>query len=247
MNTLSLKYKSLFYSLFAHIFLALLLVAVYMKEEKKHEVYSLVKLQSMTICAPSTDKVLEKKQEKPLVKKASKLLTKKIIEKPIKPIEKKELKKKIIPVQKLTAKEIVVQKPKLPVEKVEKASVEEVEKIVAETEAQVSEQSAPAVAVSKPKLSYEAQYIQDNIALINALIKKNLFYPRLAKKRGLQGEAMVSFTLSLNGEVLEIEALGDLSSILKKSAIKTIKKASFSFPHPQEVLALRIPIVYKLH
>jgi len=38
-----------------------------------------------------------------------------------------------------------------------------------------------------------------------------------------------------------------VASILKKSALKTVKKASDDFPHPSQVLTLQIPIVYKLH
>jgi periplasmic protein TonB len=111
----------------------------------------------------------------------------------------------------------------------------------------LEEQSAQTVVSAEPEPSYEAQYMEDHIALINALIKKNLSYPRLAQKRGLQGKTMVSFTLGMDGKISDIEALGIIASILKKSAIKTVQKASSSFPHPKETLALRIPIVYKLY
>ena len=233
-----------------------------MQEDKKHEVYSLVKLQNLSICSPDVQKSVEMEPVKTPVKKIDKPLVKKSITKavkPRKPLEKKIVKKEIVPIKKTASKEVVlarhesavVEIEKKPLEKtapeIQKESVQEEKVLVVKEEAVSQEKNAPSPVISQVKLSYEAQYLQDNIALINSLIKKNLFYPRLAKKRGLQGEAMVSFTLSLEGKILEIQALGKLSSILKKSAIKTIEKASYSFPHPQEVLALRIPIVYKLH
>jgi len=245
MNTLSLKHKSLFYSLLIHSSLvALVFFAMYTTKEEKHEVYSLVNLQSMYICAPSAAKPLKKRQEIVQRPRSEKPVVNPVVKK-IKPLEKK-LVKKVLPKQRPMSRKVLVKKEE-PVKKQEELTKTFEPSQVATKTAVAEEKTAPVVTVSEKKLSYEAQYMQDNIALINALIKKNLFYPRLAKKRGMQGKAMVSFTLNVDGEVIGIKALGDLSSILKKSAIKTVRKASFSFPHPHQVLALRIPIVYKLH
>ena len=248
MNFLSLKHKSFFYSLSIHLVLALLVLAVYMKQDEKHEVYSLVNLKSMQICTPSMSKPVEKKQAKPQRKKLVYQKVKKPVKQVSKPFAKPLIAKKTVPVKSVPIKEVAMVEPEVQkVEEVLEKPAEVQEEVIENNEVALVEEAAPVVAVSEPQVNYEAQYIQDNIALINALIKKNLFYPRLAKKRGLQGKAMVSFTLNIDGEVIDIKALGDLSSVLKKSAIKTVEKASFSFPHPQEVLALRIPIVYKLH
>lgn len=248
MNSMSLKHKSFFYSLFIHLVPALVVLAVYMKHDEKHEVYSLINLKSLEICTPSVSKPIENIQVKPQRKKLVKKELKKPVEKVLKPFVKPLIQKKMVVVKDLPIKKVAMLEPV--VQKIEKAIDEPVqvqEEVIENTEVALVEEAAPVIAVSEPKVSYEAQYIQDNIALINALIKKNLYYPRLAKKRGLQGKAMVSFTLNLEGQVLDIQALGLLSSILKKSAIKTVQKASSAFPHPSEVLALRIPIVYKLH
>jgi protein TonB len=252
MNSLSLKHKSFFYSLTIHLVLVLIALAVYMKKNENHEVYSLVNLKSLEICTPDIAKPVEQKQTRPVRKHFVEKEMKKPIAKPVvkvtEPLVPPLMTKKRVPVVSERVKEVAVIEPEVlkAKEAVEKP-VEAQEEVKETTEIAAVEETAPVVAVSKPKVSYEAQYIQDNIALINALIKKNLSYPKIAKKRGLQGKAMVSFTLNLEGEVLDIEALGVLSAILKKSAIKTVKKASSDFPRPTRVLALRIPIVYKLH
>ncbi len=118
------------------------------------------------------------------------------------------------------------------------------ETIVAQTNAQ--EVASAPVSEYDLKIACEKQYVQDNLALINALIRQNLYYPRIAKKRGMQGKAMVAFTLNTKGEVIDVKTLGEIASILSKAAVKTIRKAAASFPHPKVDLSLQIPIVYKL-
>jgi|GEM_PF-6791262 len=245
MNSASLKYKSFFYSLAIHLALGIIVLSVYLQEDEKHEVYSLINLNSIQICTPDIEEPLVKEALKPKKKLKLKKEESKPEKKISKPIKKTVIVKKIAPLKSEPLRDLLVVKREMIEDKKEPEEEVEIQKeVIAEKEVR---QNSPLVSLSEPKVSYEAKYMQDNIALINALIKKNLSYPRLAKKRGLQGKAMVSFTLNMEGEVLDIEALGILSSILKKSAIKTVRKASSSFPHPSQVLALRIPIVYKLH
>jgi len=255
MNSAGLKYKSFFYSLSIHMFFALIVVFIYIKQDKEHETYSLVNLNSMTICSPAVQsapdssilKVRHSKTPPPEVAAEKKKVVKKAVQAK-KPVVKKAetaplktvavLEEKSIPE---SVEEVIVQEEEI-LEASEQESAPPVMK-----EASSQEQSAQTVVSAEPEPSYEAQYMEDHIALINALIKKNLSYPRLAQKRGLQGKTMVSFTLGMDGKISDIEALGFIASILKKSAIKTVQKASSSFPHPKEALALRIPIVYKLY
>jgi protein TonB len=189
---------------------------------------------------------------------------KKVVVKPIsKPLVKPTpiVKKKIIPVVKkktVPVKEVLAVEEPMVIEKeieltpvvveeiavVEPEVVEEVkqEHVVAKAMLTQMQEIIPVVNVTP-----EEQYMDENLAIINALIKRNLSYPRLAKKRGLQGKAMVLFTLDKEGNIVEISASGEVASILKKSALKTVKKASNSFPKPSQALTLQIPIVYKLH
>jgi periplasmic protein TonB len=258
MNSTGLKYKSFFYSFSIHMFFALIVLFIYIKQDKEHETYSLVNLNSMTICSPavqsapdsSTLKVRHTKTPPPEVAAEKKTVVKKV---------KKTVQAKKSVVKKAETaplKTVAMVEEKVVPQPIEEETVQEEEPLaVSEQEStppvmaedSLEEQSAQTVVSAEPEPSYEAQYMEDHIALINALIKKNLSYPRLAQKRGLQGKTMVSFTLGMDGKISDIEALGIIASILKKSAIKTVQKASSSFPHPKETLALRIPIVYKLY
>ncbi len=258
MNSAGLKYKSFFYSVSIHMFLVLIIAFIYIKQEKEHETYSLVNLNSMTICSPavqsapdsSTLKVRHAKTPPPEIAAEKKTVVKNVkkVVQAKKPVVKKT--------ETAPLKTVAMLEEKVMPQPVQEEDVQEEETVEAPEqknappvmeEASVQEQSAQTVVSAEPELSYEAQYMEDHIALINALIKKNLSYPRLAQKRGLQGKTMVSFTLGIDGKISDIEALGFIASILKKSAIKTVQKASSSFPHPKETLALRIPIVYKLY
>ncbi len=256
MNSVPIKYKSLLYSIVVHLLLAAALLSAYVNKDSKHEAYALVDLQSICLCAPDA---LCQSDMKPAPKPE--------VAKP-KTAQKKQIKKQALPTEKkveeasnTSAKELVALN-EVPVTKVQEDPAEElsekpVETAQADQESEVEfvqqdetllvqDAATPVATVAEPTLSVEAQYMQDHIALINALIKKNLSYPRLAKKRGLQGKTLVSFTLNTEGEILDVKAIGEISSILKRSAVKTIKKASAGFPHPSEVLALSIPIIYSL-
>ena len=263
MSSPGLKSKSFAYSLSIHLVIGLVVLAVFYKSHQtSHESSSLVHLQAIKFSAPTFEIITERANDDTAqqaktsqVKKVSTVQEKK----PIKKIEKT----KQIPVKQIVVAQVEPlpnQKEKVlnteqeePVETKETEEVVEAEALVKKEKESVlaQEQSKEVASASteqtEVKVACDKQYMQDNIALINALIKQNLYYPRIAKKRGMQGKAMVSFTLDTDGEILEIKALGSLASILSKAAIKTVQKASESFPHPKEVLALQIPIVYKLN
>jgi len=242
MNSISAKYKSLFYSLSIHLLFVLIAVAMYMKQDKSHEVHSLVRLSAVHFSAPAVQIAPAPELKTPKVQKAQALPAKSRVKKSAvvqKTFTPKPLPVKAVEVAQLTPIEEEIKPDKMEV-------IEEQEVAVNTESTQQQEQHSQVALTQEPALSYEAQYIEDNIALINALIKKNLSYPRIAKKRGLQGKTIVSFVINEEGEVINIEALGEITSILKKSAIKTIKKASSSFPHPKMTLALSLPVVYTL-
>ena len=244
MNSVTIKYKSLLTSLFIHLFIALMITAMYMKyQEKTYETRICVNLQALHYVEPKPMKtVVPQKVSKPFTK--SKPIAKKII-----PI----VKKKVVPVKEIPVVETVILEKEIELTPV---AVDEVkETVVVDTHDEVMQKELLAQAITTQNeplvpvvnLSPEEVYMDENLAIINALIRKNLSYPRIAKKRGLQGRALVFFTIDKNGDITEIHASGEVASILKKSARKTVEKASSSFPHPQEVLSLQIPIVYKLH
>ena len=266
MSSLGLKSKSFLFSLSVHLLLAATAYAfIYAcSRDTSHESASLVSLHlkafefSAPVCECMSENAKDdttevaKKQE---IKKVSSVQKKK----PVKKIKKE----KQIPLKQIEvaqAELLAIQKEIVPeITRAEPVKSDEVEEML-EAEALVNKEkefflaqkessqvtSAPSQE-SKVKVTGEKQYMQDNIALINALIKQNLYYPRIAKKRGMQGKVMVFFTLNTKGEVMDIKALGEIASILRKAAIKTVEKAAQSFPQPKEVLALQIPITYKLN
>jgi len=89
------------------------------------------------------------------------------------------------------------------------------------------------------------RYILINKSKIYQAIQRAKRYPRMAKKLGIQGIALVTFTLTTSGKVINIQTSG-AKSILLKSAKKTIIEASSSFPRPSQNITISVPISYKL-
>ncbi len=256
MNSLWHNHRSFLYSFGIHLLLGAAGFGLYYtSHDNAHEEYSKVDLKSLQICTPFAQ---QKPAEKPLTESCKCASEPQVLKQAAKE-PKKISRSKPLPPPALTKiqKVPVVKEPRVQEDQEEPLREQLQEVVEADETAQreaaaVAKQqteeapAAPAVA-SEPSPSYEARYMQDNIALINALIKQNLNYPRLAKKRGLQGKTIISFTINTQGKVSNIEASGEAAAILKKSARKTIEKASTHFPHPETTLALQIPIVYKLN
>jgi protein TonB len=175
-----------------------------------------------------------------------------------KPHPKKRIKKPVaqkkVPLKKKSNKE----KPKVikkPVEAV--ASVEEEPQVAkkAETTEHKPQNKLEDKVINKlvtkeivqNKVSEEEQYLQDNLAIIAQLIKENLYYPRIARKRGIQGSVTVRFMLLEDATVTQITTISSSSGILTRAAIKTIAELSGKFPKPQTKLMLSVPIIYSLH
>jgi len=257
MKSLSLRSKSLLYSVSVHLAVVVVVIAlIYKSQEPSCACGSTMTLTKLNLASIPQERMIEKpddlSQEKKTVskpqKKVQKAVTKRIEpqEPALKQVEVKDVQKKVLVEKK---PEEVIPQSEEPEKPEQEIAEEELEQKVKETmvaEAEAQENTSAAVSEQELRIACEKQYIQDNIALINALIKQNLYYPRIAKKRGMQGKAMVAFTLNTEGEVIDIKALGGIASILSKAAIKTIHKAAQSFPHPKVDLSLQIPIVYKL-
>jgi len=90
-------------------------------------------------------------------------------------------------------------------------------------------------------------YVDNNIAKIAQLIQENLYYPRRARRRGIEGTVKVKFFLHKDATVSQASVIASNSAILSRSAIKTITDLSGSFPKPSNELTLTVPISYSLH
>jgi len=183
------------------------------------------------VCINLSCMAVPKDKEK-TVKKEPKQVEKKVIQKS-KP---KKIKKKLEPVK----KKVYVKKTPQKIE--EQKSVE----VISKPQVKVIPKSHLPVTPTKT-VSAEKKYVDENIAKIAQLLQENLYYPRRARKRGVQGEVLVKFNLSQNAEVTNAKVVSSKSDILSRGAIKTINDLSFKFPKPKESLTLSVPITYKLN
>jgi len=96
------------------------------------------------------------------------------------------------------------------------------------------------------KVSIAQAYIKRNFTTIAQLLHDNLYYPRRARKRGIEGKVVVKFLLTKDAEVMKSTVLSSSNEILSRAALKTLKELSGKFPKPTEALTIRVPIEYSL-
>ena len=168
---------------------------------------------------------LHKKRKKP------KEIVKKVPQKTIpiqkeKPIEQKQPK---------VVEEKVVQSKKCPEKKIAEICPHEVQHT--QTPQQPNQQQE----------STQSQYMNQHLTRIVKLLQENLYYPRRARKRGIEGEVVVKFTLQTDAKVTDIKIISSQSDVLSRGAKKTLQNLSGEFPKPDEELTLTVPISYSLH
>jgi periplasmic protein TonB len=122
-------------------------------------------------------------------------------------------------------------------------------------EAETAETVPPAVeAPSVPAETQEAlpprqtgtSYVAENLAVIARLLKENLYYPKLARKRHIEGEVVAAFTLQTDGTIRNVTVKKHARDVLDRAAVRTIKSLSGLLPHPQSPLTLEVPIRFVL-
>ena len=111
----------------------------------------------------------------------------------------------------------------------------------------IEERESKPVKVVKAQIAPEKEYIDENIAKIVALLQENLHYPRRARKRGIQGEVLVRFTLSIEAHITEVKVLSSNSEILSRGAVQTIKNIDKKLPKPKQNITFNVPIAYTLN
>lgn len=107
---------------------------------------------------------------------------------------------------------------------------------------------------SNEKVSISASHQSDDLlsvylAKVRHKIQESLRYPSMAKKMGLEGEAVVQFLIHTNGMVdtasIKI-AKSSGKAILDRNAIDAVIEAlPFEFP-PREEIEIKVPVVFKL-
>lgn len=95
--------------------------------------------------------------------------------------------------------------------------------------------------------SVKQRYLKEHFKYIRDLIQKKLTYPRIARKMGWTGKVIVSFVISTDGNVKDIEITESSGfEMLDKNTIEIVKKTS-PFPRPPVEAQLLIPVTYKLN
>ena len=227
--------RSLFLSLSIHALLLLSLFSVYKYVFPSSEV---AQKKEKKICVNLTclkqKAVVEQKvqKSKPVIhKKASvKKIKKKVpLKKEIKKEEAKVIQKQAEPIKSAETVAPIAQEP------------------IREKKTAVVENKTVTNKIVQKKMSDEEEYLKDNLAKIATLIKENLYYPRMARKRGIQGSVTVRFMLLRDATVTQITTISSSSGILTRAAIKTIAELSGKFPKPKTDLMLTVPIRYSLY
>ncbi len=250
--------KSLFLSLLVHALILLSLFGVYkyavspaafVEEEKRVCV-------NLRCIKQQVEETPKKKTERKKViseKKAKKIPQQKKVTSPKTQKTPKKIKKKIPLKKQIKKKEETIKETKSEEKtKTEKRTEQKVEKKVEKivknrtvAEENLHRQNRTKKTVEK-KVSEEEAYLQENLTQIAQLIKENLYYPRMARKRGIQGSVTVRFMLLKDATVVQITTISSSSGILTRAAIKTIAELSGKFPKPKTDIMLSVPIQYSL-
>jgi protein TonB len=86
-------------------------------------------------------------------------------------------------------------------------------------------------------------------ALVISALRKNKFYPPLARRLGIEGKVLVEIEVNRKGELLSVRALSG-NRVLKRGALKLVKRSKLP-PLPSsfrgDKLRFRVEIVYKLN
>ena len=149
----------------------------------------------------------------------------------------------------------VVQKKPVKVVPIQKHIEEPISTTTPSTDSFVAQSvEEPLSAKAQEKASVQSSHQSDDLlsiylAKVRQKIQESLRYPSMAKKMGIEGEAIVQFLIHSNGMVdassIKI-AKSSGKAILDRNAIDAILEAvPFALP-PKEELEILIPVVFKL-
>jgi len=227
-------------SIVIHLFLLIAFVYAYKEisslfvKQKSQKVA--ISLQSFKSAASvETKKVNSEthvKQKQPKKIKKVKKIVKKVRKKP-----KKHLQKSVLSPKKVPLKEVKT---------IQKSLLEQAKEDRNKKESLDSQKVKTAAEKTSRQLSSKKLYLEENLERIVALLQENLYYPRRARKRAIEGDVVVKFTLSKDAEVLQSTIVSSSSDILSRAALKTLQELSGEFPKPKEKLIITLPIEYRL-
>ncbi len=93
----------------------------------------------------------------------------------------------------------------------------------------------------------KSRYLRQHFDYIKELVQKNITYPAKARRMGLTGRVVVSFTVLENGHVANVRILDSSGhDLLDNNVLETVKAVE-PFPKPPVSAELRIPIFYRIN
>ncbi|WP_428739217.1 TonB family protein [Sulfurimonas sp.] len=201
--------------------------------------------QHLCACCTTTINLSTVKIEKPVVKPQKEIV--KTVEQVKKPVQKKikepivtpkVTKQKSVEKKEVIEQKVVVQKEEINTTKPVVQNIVQKDDVDTECETEVIVQKSPEELSDK--------YLSLHVSEIVALLKENFYYPRRARKQGIEGVVTVKFTLSKDAKISNIEVLDSKYEILSNAAVETIQSLEDKLPKPDEELTLTIPIDYSL-
>ena len=98
-----------------------------------------------------------------------------------------------------------------------------------------------------PAVNVQAQYEEENLAKIRAILAARLTYPKNALRLHQQGEVTASFNLTPSGEVTNLSiSRSSEFDLLDSAALKLIETSASEFPKPSKTVRITVPILYKI-
>ena len=231
--------SSFLFSLVVHLALAVVVLFAY-----KSVIKVVNKKEQEIVCVKLSNVVIPKKEA---VVKPKKTLKQKITKpkprpkkiKPLKSVEKIKPPKKVKPVQK--------PKPIEKINQIQKPPPQPVTMPTAQPPVQLQPDISSFTKNTPPPTTIKQDYVELNLPKIRQLIGENLYYPRSARRRGIEGRVIVEFVILKDGGVENIHILSSNKDILSRATIKTIQDLSFRFPKPKQKVSIKLPIDYVLH
>ena len=249
--------SSLILSISFHILLIVALVTSYLNiqetlesnktSNKKLLCINLTSYRQSPTQEPKKNK-LKTNNEKREIKKRTKEKAKKHvqnIQRKIKKIKKKK-QKHVLAIKKEAAKPITKKKNKAKIYNGTKTKITQKTSIMNADKKALQIKKCSVTTTKLKQKNYTGKYRSQNINTIRKLIVENLYYPRKARKRHIEGIVKVRFKLTQSGKITKIQILSDSPKILSKAAITTIENIEKLLPHPNEDIIITLPIVYKL-
>lgn len=109
------------------------------------------------------------------------------------------------------------------------------------------EPAAVKVPAPPPAITVQANYEEENLGKIRALLSERLKYPKNALRLKQQGDVMIAFTLSPSGDISGLTIIKSSEfELLDEAARELILTTASVFPKPSKNVRISIPIDYKI-